>query len=152
MTARERDEPAVPAEGRLLAVDWGERRIGLAVSDPSQTIAQPLATLTRRAGKRFPMQQLREYITRESPVAIIVGLPLAASGYEGAPAKAARAAGTLIAAKTGLPVVYVDERMTTARALAIKKEMGGHGPDDEGLLDQVAAAVVLQSFLNRRRP
>jgi putative Holliday junction resolvase len=150
MTARERDEPAIPADGRLLAVDWGERRIGLAVSDPSQTIAQPLATLTRRSGKRFPMQQLREHIDRETPVAIVVGLPLAASGYEGAAAKAARAAGTLIAAKTGLPVVYVDERMTTARALAIKHEMGGRGRDRD-VIDQVAAAVVLQAFINRRR-
>ena len=52
----------LPTEGRLLAVDVGEKRIGLAVSDPSQILAQPLATLTRRAGRRFPMRQLREHL------------------------------------------------------------------------------------------
>ncbi len=50
--------------GRVLGIDWGEKRIGLAISDPSSTIAQPLGTLTRRAGKRFPMRQLRSYLDR----------------------------------------------------------------------------------------
>ena len=75
--------------GRLLAVDWGEKRIGLALSDESQTLAQPLATLTRRAGKRFPMQQLREHLDAHHPVGVIVGLPLTPEGHEGDAARAA---------------------------------------------------------------
>jgi len=62
--------------GRLLAVDWGERRIGLALSDETQVLAQPLTTLTRRAGKRFPMAQLLEQVTKHNVVGIVVGLPL----------------------------------------------------------------------------
>ena len=62
----------LPAEGRLLAVDWGTKRIGLAVSDPSRMIAQPLATLTRRGGRRFPMSQLRPYLEEYQPVGIVV--------------------------------------------------------------------------------
>jgi Holliday junction resolvase len=55
-------DPAIPPTGRLLGVDWGEKRIGLAITDPTRTIAQPLATLRRRAGRRFPMRQLRPYL------------------------------------------------------------------------------------------
>jgi len=67
-------------KGRLLAVDWGERRIGLALSDETQTLAQPLTTLTRRPGKRFPMAQLLDHITHNQVVGIIVGLPLDEAG------------------------------------------------------------------------
>src|SRR5207247_596923 len=76
--------------GRLLGVDWGERRIGLALSDESQTLAQPLATLTRRAGKRFPMQKLVALLNAHSVVGVVVGLPLDAAAAEGPAAAAAR--------------------------------------------------------------
>jgi putative Holliday junction resolvase len=138
-------QPALPAEGRLLAVDWGTKRIGLAVTDPTRTIAQPLATLTRRAGRRFPMQQLRPWLEEYAPVGIIVGLPLTAEGDEGPAALAARAAADLIAAKTGLPVVLADERMTTAQA-ARADAVGGRVDRD-----QRAAAILLQAYLERER-
>ena len=70
----------MPPQGRLLAVDWGERRIGLALSDESRTLAQPLATLTRRAGKRFPMRQLLTLLDEHSVTGVVVGLPLAPDG------------------------------------------------------------------------
>ena len=72
--------PTLPPTGRLLAVDWGEKRIGLAVTDPTRTIAQPLATLRRRAGRRFPLQQLRHHLDALQPVGIVVGLPLDEDG------------------------------------------------------------------------
>ena len=135
----------LPAEGRLLAVDWGTKRIGLAVSDPSRMIAQPLATLTRRGGRRFPMSQLRPYLEEYQPVGIVVGLPLEADGSEGLAAEAARATANLITEKTGIPVVLEDERMTTARA-ARADAVGGR-PDR----DQRAAAILLQGYLDRTR-
>jgi putative Holliday junction resolvase len=131
--------------GRILAVDWGTKRIGLSLSDPTGTIAQPLATLTRRAGRRFPMGQLRMHIERWQPVAVVVGLPLEADGSEGPAAREARAAARLISEKSSLPVELVDERMTTARAL----EAGPAGGRVD--LDQRAAIVLLQQFLDRRR-
>src|SRR5574341_2478503 len=103
--------------GRLLGVDWGERRIGLALSDESQTLAQPLATLTRRAGKRFPMLEFQQHLTSHQVVGVVVGLPLDEHGAEGDSAKDARALAEAIAQRTGLPVALWDERMTTARVL-----------------------------------
>lgn len=142
---------AVPATGRLLGVDWGERRIGIALSDPSQTLAQPLVTLTRRAGKRFPLRALKPHLETHHPVGAVVGLPLEADGSEGPAARAARETGRLIEAKTGLPVALWDERFTSARALAAVREMGGRPGDRPGDVDQLAATVLLQHFLDARR-
>lgn len=143
---------ALPSPGRLLGVDWGTKRIGLAISDPSQTVATPLGTLTRRAGRRFPMGQLRPYLETHQPVGVLVGLPLEVSGAEGAAARAARDTGALIATKTGLPVAYWDERMTTARVQRAQRETGGARRDTRGAADPLAATLVLQAFLDLRRP
>jgi putative pre-16S rRNA nuclease len=135
----------LPSQGRLLAIDPGAKRIGLAISDPTQTLAQPLGTLTRRAGRRFPMGQLKTHLERERPVGVVVGLPLDAAGSEGAAAREARANGTLIAAKAGLPVAYWDERMSSAR---VARDGGAAA---RAAADALAATVILQTFLDRRR-
>ncbi len=141
----------IPLDGCVIGVDWGERRIGIAVSDPSQNIAQPLATISRRLGKRFPMKQLRNVVEQRRPVGFVVGLPLTAEGGEGGAAEAARQTGQLIQTKTSLPVVFRDERMTTARALTTVKEMGGRTKGRNGEIDQMAATLLLQAFLDSRR-
>ena len=74
----------LPPTGRLLAVDWGDVRIGLALSDESQVIATPLETLVRRPGKRFPMPRFLELVAQHAPVGVVVGLPLTGEGEEGA--------------------------------------------------------------------
>ena len=139
--------------GRLLGVDWGERRIGLALSDESQTLAQPLATLTRRPGKRFPMARLLEHIDAHAVVGVVVGLPLDASGAEGDAARSARALAADIERRTqgALPVALWDERMTTARVLAAVKEMGGSTRGRKEDLDALAAALLLQHYLDTQR-
>ncbi len=147
----ERPSDDIPLDGCIIGVDWGERRIGLAVSDPSQNIAQPLATISRRLGKRFPMKQLREVVEQRRPVGFVVGLPLTAEGGEGGAAEAARQIGHLIKTKTSLSVVFRDERMTTARALTTVKEMGGRTKGRKGEIDQLAATLLLQAFLDSRR-
>lgn len=141
----------LPRQGRLLAIDWGTKRIGLAISDPSQTVATPLGTLTRRAGRRFPMGRLKPYLETHQPVGVLLGLPLDASGTEGAAAQAARDTGALIATKTGLPVAYWDERMTTARAQRALRETGGAGADARQAADPLAATLLLQAYLDHRR-
>ncbi|MDH3495489.1 MAG: Holliday junction resolvase RuvX [Gemmatimonadota bacterium] len=143
--------PTLPPTGRLLAVDWGEKRIGLAVTDPTRTIAQPLATLRRRAGRRFPLQQLRHHLDALQPVGIVVGLPLDEDGAEGPSARAARAVAELLAEKTGLPVVLMDERMTTARAREAEPRGAARGATGGVDLDQRAATVLLQLYLERQR-
>ncbi len=141
----------LPLQGRLLAVDVGEKRIGIAMSDPTQMIAQPLTTLTRRSGKRFPMRALKTHLDVHQPVGFVVGLPLAPSGTEDERAARVRAVGTLLTEKTALPVVYWDERMSTARALSAIKEMRGRARGRKADVDRLAATVLLQTFLDSRR-
>jgi putative Holliday junction resolvase len=140
-----------PAVGRLLAVDWGERRFGLALSDESQTIATPLTTLTRRAGKRFPMPAFIALVTEHRPVGLVVGLPLTPDGLEGPAALAARELAAQLGGRTYLPVELVDERMTSARALAAIKEQEGSTRGRREAVDALAATVLLQHFLETRR-
>jgi len=135
----------------LLAVDWGERRIGLALSDESQTLAQPLATLTRRPGKRFPMAQLVAHITQDRVVGVVVGLPLDEAGAEGDAARAARALAEDIGRRASIPVALWDERMTTARVLAAVRELGGSTRGRKADVDALAAALLLQHYLDARR-
>ncbi len=142
----------IPPAGRILAVDWGQRRIGLALSDETQTLAQPLTTLTRRAGKRVPMAQLMEQVNRHQVVGIIVGLPLDERGAEGDAAHAARALADDIKRRVGdLEVGMWDERMTTARALAAVREMGGTTRGRKEDVDAMAAALLLQHYLDSKK-
>ncbi len=137
--------------GRLLGVDWGERRIGLALSDESQTLAQPLDTLTRRPGKRVPMARLLEHVTTQHVVGVVVGLPLDETGAEGDAARAARALADDIGRRSALPVTLWDERMTTARVLAAVREMGGSPRGRKADVDALAAALLLQHYLDAKR-
>jgi len=142
----------VKPSGRILAVDWGERRIGLALSDETQTLAQPLTTLTRRAGKRVPMAQLLEQIKKHQVVRIIVGLPLDENGAERDAAHAARALADDIKRRVGdLEVGMWDERMTTARVLAAIREMGGSTRGRKEDVDAMAAALLLQHYLDTKK-
>jgi putative Holliday junction resolvase len=140
----------IPTAGRILAIDWGEVRIGLALSDESQTLASPLDTLVRRAGKRFPMGRLLELVSGHELIGIVVGLPLTSEGLEEESAVAARTLAEMVARRTGLPVVLWDERMSTARALRAVREQGGTTRGRKGDIDALAASVLLQHFLDSR--
>jgi putative Holliday junction resolvase len=144
-------ESPMPTTGRLFAMDWGEKRIGLATCDPLQKIAQPLATLVRRRGRRFPLKQLKTYLDSHRPVGIVIGLPLESDGHEGKSARAAREVGTLVQTKTGLPVMFWDERMSTARALRSIHDLEGSPRERRGDVDQLSATVILQTYLDARR-
>jgi putative holliday junction resolvase len=141
----------IPVNGRILAVDWGELRIGLALSDESQVLATPLETLQRRLGKRFPMPRFLELSAMHGPVGILVGLPLSLEGDEGENAGAARDLAEHIERRTHLPVELWDERMSTARALEAIREQGGSTRGRKADVDSLAAAVLLQHFLDARR-
>lgn len=137
--------------GRVLAIDWGEVRLGLALSDEMQFLASPLTTLVRRAGKRFPMPQFLPLVAEHAPVGLVVGLPLTTEGEEEASAAAARELGELVGRRTGLPVEYVDERFTTAIALRDIRAVGGSTRGRKEDVDALAASVLLQQFLDQRR-
>jgi putative Holliday junction resolvase len=141
----------IPRAGRILALDWGEVRFGVARSDEGQILAAPLTTLHRRPGKRFPMPKLLALVERESPVGLVVGLPISLDGAETPSSTAARELADGVARRTALPVVLFDERFTTAIALDAIREMGGSTRGRKGDVDALAAAVLLQHFLDSRR-
>ncbi len=137
--------------GRVLAVDWGERRFGIALSDPLRMIAQPLTTLTRRPKQRLPVGPIAALAAEHGATAIVVGLPLTMDGEEGDAARAARDLGDALAARTGLPVHFLDERMTTAHALKSARRAGVRDEDSRARIDQMAAVGILQAWLDRNR-
>ena len=141
---------SIPLHGRVVGVDWGEVRIGLALSDETQLIASPFATLVRRAGKRLPFQRFEELVSGHAPAGIVVGLPLTQEGSEGPAAAAARELAGTLGRRTGLPVEFWDERLSTARALGVVRELGGSTRGRKEDVDALAAAVMLQGWLERR--
>jgi putative pre-16S rRNA nuclease len=141
----------IPSAGRIIAIDWGEVRFGLALSDEGQILASPLDTLVRRPGKRFPMPSFLAHLEQHHPIGILVGLPLTPDGDEGESARAAREVAEVVAGRTRLPVEMLDERMTTARAHREIHAQGGSARGRREEVDALAAAVLLQGFLDIRR-
>jgi putative Holliday junction resolvase len=133
--------------GRLLAVDWGERRIGLAISDPSGTIASPAGTITRRRGKRPPIAELIRRAEAAEARGFVLGLPFDGNGDETPRTMEVRTVGAELERRTGLPVSFVDERFTTAAARRAIHEMGGTPGDRRADVDALAATVLLQHAL-----
>lgn len=139
--------------GRTMALDYGERRIGVAVSDPTRTIGSPLTTLQRRAGKRPPWAEITRLVEEQEVDEVVIGLPLDLAGEEGAWAAEVRGFGDDLARRTGLPVHWIDERMTSVRAERAVRGMGlkRSQREEKGRIDSTAAALILESFLTHRR-
>jgi len=138
---------------RILGIDYGERRIGLAISDPTGIIAQPLPTLTRRAGKRAPVGAIADLIRNYEVATVVIGLPLDLSGNETDWTREVRAFGAKLAERTGVAVEFVDERLTSVRAERAVRELGLRKSElhDKARIDAAAAQLILQGFLDRRR-
>ena len=135
---------------RALGVDFGERRIGLAVSDPTGTIASPLRTVTRRRGKRPPWRAMEEAARDHDVEQVVVGLPLDLAGTENEWCAEVRAMGDELGRRLSLPVDYVDERMTSVRAERAVRSIGLRKSEREekGRIDAAAAALILQAWLD----
>ena len=132
---------------RVLAIDLGERRIGLAVSDPSGTIASPAGYIDRRAGKRPPVTEIIERARKLEAASFVVGLPLDEEGDETPRSDEARRVAAALEKRTGLPARLVDERYTTAAAQRAVRELGGRTKGRKGDIDALAATVLLQHAL-----
>lgn len=135
--------------GRWLAIDYGERRVGLAISDPRGIIASPAGVIIRRAGKRPPIAEIIRRAETLEARAFVVGLPLDGNGNETPRSTEARHVAQQLAKRTGLSVELVDERYTTAAALRAIREMGGSTKGRKGHVDALAATVLLQHALRR---
>lgn len=135
---------------RILALDFGARRIGLAISDPLGLTAQGLPTLERSNRERDLAALLA--LAREREVTLwLMGLPLHLSGTEGAQAQKVRTFGALLAARSGLPVEYWDERLTTVTAQRVLREAELSLAKRRQAVDRLAAVVLLQSYLEAHR-
>ena len=136
---------------RILAVDWGERRIGLAVSDPQGIIATGLSTLVVR-GPSDALARVAATAAEREAERIVVGLPLLMSGERGESAQSAQRFADALAARTGLPVETYDERLTSALSERRLREVGTRRGRSRSRVDQGAAVALLESYLLRVRP
>ncbi|MGH9605764.1 MAG: Holliday junction resolvase RuvX [Terracidiphilus sp.] len=136
---------------RFLALDVGNRRIGVAVSDELGLTAQPVLTLERRRNRREDLRSLARLARRFAAAALVVGLPLHLSGDESPQAAKTRAFAAELAELTGLPIDFRDERLTTHEAHQILYQAGHPRRQHRRVVDQVAATLILQAFLDERR-
>jgi putative Holliday junction resolvase len=143
-------DPLFPTRGRVIGVDYGNVRVGLAVSDADQRVASPLHTYTRRNAQTDAAYFVR-LVAGEVAVGWVVGLPYLASGDEGDKAKECRAFGAWLTEVTGLPATFHDERYTTVAAEEVLWAAGLTPAERKKRRDRVAAQMILQAYLDAQR-
>ena len=135
---------------RVLGIDLGSKRIGIAASDRSGTIASPLTVLQRCGSQGGDHRNIAKIVVEEEAVAIVVGLPLNMDGSEGKAAQSARAEVARMATVVGVPVYVHDERLTTVAADRVMMEQNMNAQARRKVVDKWAAAVILQAWLDSR--
>jgi len=133
---------------RVLGVDLGSKRIGIAVSDLSGTIATPRTVIARSGNIVADHARIKAMVEEEEAERIVVGLPLNMNGTPGPAARAAVAEADALATVVGVPVDTYDERRTTVTAQAVLRGRGVRAKDQRHEVDKIAAAVMLQSWLD----
>lgn len=132
-----------------LALDWGRARVGVAACDPLGTMAYPVDTLDAR---RDPWRRLADLVAEYEPVEVVLGWPRNLAGAEGPAVEAMRAVhARLVEAVAPVPVVLVDERLSTAEASRRLADAGRDSRARRGVIDQMAAAGILDHALEQRR-
>lgn len=139
-----------PKGCRALGIDFGTKRIGMAVSDSTNTLAAPLKTLIRREGKRPPYACMLETVTDYDVCQLVVGLPLSLDGKENKWCAEVRLMGDKLGRKIGADVAYVDERMTSVQAERAVYASGlpRSKRREKGRIDAAAAQLILQAWLD----
>ncbi|TDA64487.1 MAG: Holliday junction resolvase RuvX [Clostridia bacterium] len=134
---------------RVMGFDVGDKTLGVAVSDPTGLIAQGLTTLRRQGGQE--MQAVKELLQQYQVEGIVVGLPLNTNGTSGPQAAKTREWGRRLSEESGLPVVFWDERLSTVAAERVLLEGDISRRKRRKVIDKLAASIILQSYLDRRR-
>ena len=147
----------IPRQGRLIGLDAGERRVGVAISDPEQHLAVPLRTLERR-GDGSELGDLEELARSEEATGVVVGLPLSLSGEAGEQAERAQEFAREVAKRLDLPVAFWDERLSSQEAdrwltppPGRRERRGQRRGAEKGATDVIAATIILQAYLDSRR-
>ena len=144
------EELSLPPKARLLGIDLGEKTIGLALSDTLLTVATPMETLKR--GKfTADAAKLEAIIAAQGVGGVVLGLPLNMDGSAGPAAQAARAFGRNLAGRIALPVVFWDERLSTAAVTRTLLDADASRKRRGEVVDKMAAAYILQGALERLR-
>ena len=139
---------------RALGVDFGEVRVGLAISDETGTLASPLSTLRRRRGKRPPLKAMEELGRKHGVEAVVFGLPLELDGSESEWTRQVRQVGEALGRRLDVPVHFVDERMTSVQGERMVRSSGlprGQREQKERI-DAAAAVLILQRWLDQQGP
>lgn len=134
--------------GRILAIDYGKKRIGLAISDSKKTIALPMKTIDTR--KTETIAEIKKIVHEYEIEEIVIGLPLLLGGEEGSRAKDVRAFKERLSEVIDLPISFVDERLTTVEATERLREYKDPRKDKEKI-DAIAAQLILETYLSSRK-
>lgn len=140
-------ESPFPKSGPLLGLDFGTKRLGVAVSNSDQTVAVPVETWTVRDSTQ-DLKHLRELIEDYRAVGFVLGLPIRTDGAEGTAAANVRQFGQWVTTATKLPLVFIDERYSSAEAELLIWKRGESPSKRKQPLDSLAAQVILQSYLD----
>lgn len=136
-------------KGRIAGIDYGTKRIGIAISDPSQSIASPYENYDRR-GTEADAKRFQRLVLEDDIVLFVVGLPLHVSGDESPKSLEARKFGKWLAEQTEIPVTFFDERYTSSQSEELLIGIDMSRKQRKKRLDMLAAQLILQSFLERR--
>lgn len=139
------------AKPRIIGLDIGDRRIGVAISDPLRITAAGLETI-ERTNVRADVQKVRDIALRHGAVQIVVGLPQNMDGSMGEQSEKVKSFARKLAREINIPIVYEDERLTTISAIRTLTIQGVKTGHNKALVDQQAAAIILQKFLDRKEP
>ncbi len=134
---------------RIMGLDYGTVRIGVAISDPEGIIAQPKGYIAA-VPRKTCLQNIGDTCKEQQIGTIVIGLPKHMNGDEGVSAKAARALGAQIAEITSLPIEFIDERLTSVSANNFLTEGNIKAPEKKEKIDAVAAAIILQNYLDMK--
>ena len=140
----------LPKEGRLAGIDFGTRRVGIAICDAGQRLASPL-DIYQRGSESDDAEYFRRLFDDESLVGLVIGLPVYASGEESQKSHQARAFGQWLSQLAGIPVAFHDERYSTAQAEAALGEASLTRKQRKQRIDKVAAQFILSAYLESAR-
>ena len=134
--------------GRAVGIDFGSRRVGIAVSDAGRMVATPFETIKRVGDRTVEHGRIAEIVAEIEATVVVVGLPLSLDGSDGHAVKLVRSEVRGLAKRLNIPVEEYDERFTTVTAERSLREMGTRGQAKRDVVDQIAAAVLLQGWLD----
>jgi putative Holliday junction resolvase len=137
---------------RVLGIDFGDRNIGLALSDVLRMTSQPFGTYLFKNRPEEDALFFKDLVARQGIDEIVIGLPLRMDGSPGTRVDKTKVFARWLGAAVGLPVLFWDERLTTRQAHNVMQEQKVRTKDKRAVVNQISAAIILQGYLDSRRP